>query len=89
MDNNIIDKAINTLFHIRNNNIVVRTYYIGYEVCEPSQYRTDIHILYWMVVKRLNLDNRKNLLLSNELIDRMILELVFYKKKSLDILIVV
>lgn len=84
MDNIIIDKAINNLFHIRNNNIVVRTYYIGYEICAPSQYRTDIHILYWMVVKKLKLDNRRNLLLSEELIDRIILELVFYKK-SLDI----
>lgn len=84
MNNNIIDKAIDALFHIRNNNVVVRTYYIGYEVCAPSQYRTDIHILYWMVIKKLNLDSRHNLLLSEEIINRIILELVFYKK-SLDI----
>lgn len=84
MNNNIIDKAINILFQIRSNNLVVRTYYIGYEIVKPSQYRTDIHILYWMVIKKLNLDNRKNLLLSEELINRMILELVFYKN-SIDI----
>lgn len=84
MNNNIIDKAIDILFHIRRDNLVVRTYYIGYEIVEPSQYRTDIHILYWMVVKKLHLDNRRNLLLSEKIIDRMILELIFYKK-SLDI----
>lgn len=84
MNNNIIDKAIDILFHIRRNNLVVRTYYIGYEIAEPSKYRTDIHILYWMVVKKLQLDSRRNLLLSEKIIDKMILELYFYKK-SLDI----
>lgn len=84
MDNNIIDKAINTLFHIRRDNLVVRTYYIGYEICAPSQYRTDIHILYWMVIKKLHLDTRHVMLLTENIVDSMILELIFYEK-SLDI----
>lgn len=84
MNKNIINEAIDTLFHIRNKGMIVRTYYIGYEVAKPSQYRTDIHILYWMVLKRLNLDSRHYILLSEGIINQMILELVFYKK-SLDI----